>query len=196
MKHLGILAGVVGAAVFVWGAVAQGQTTESARPESASKPPRLHLENPWILIEKTKRKLTLSSGGKAVRVCHIAIGAEPALGKRSARDLRSPSGTYYICVKNPKSKCYLSMGLSYPNIEDAQHALDAKVINRLEYAQIVKANRSKSQPPWNTALGGSIFIHGGGSNRAVTHGCIGLSNKDIRVLFYSVPLGTRVVLRP
>ena len=53
----------------------------------------------------------------------------------------------------------------------------------------------KSIPPWNTPLGGEIFIHGGGETWDWTYGCVALRNKDIEELFKVVAVGTEVVIR-
>jgi murein L,D-transpeptidase YafK len=68
-------------------------------------------------------------------------------------------------VKNPHSKFYLSLGLSYPNTEDAKRGLAKKLISRAQYDQIINAIDRKQIPPQNTKLGGDIYIHGGGSGQ-------------------------------
>ena len=79
----------------------------------------------------------------------------PTRATRYARgDGRTPEGTFYVCVKNPESKYHLSLGLSYPNIEDADRGLSDKLISKREHRVIVEAIRRYRQPPWNTDLGG------------------------------------------
>ena len=45
-------------------------------------------------------------------------------------------------------------------------------------------------------LGGEIGIHGGGSGKNWTLGCVALDAPDIKELFEQLPLGTVVEIRP
>jgi len=116
----------------------------------------------------------------------------PVEDKIKEGDRRTPEGSFYVFVKNEKSAFYLSLGLSYPNIEDAERGLRDGLINRTQYNQIVQAIRSKAAPPQNTPLGGLIYIHGNGSQTDWTWGCVALDDNDIRELFDAVPKGTEV----
>jgi murein L,D-transpeptidase YafK len=98
-------------------------------------------------------------------------------------------------VKNPKSQYYLSLGLSYPNIQDAERGLREGLISREQYDRIAEAIREGRRPPWHTPLGGEIFIHGDGSKKDWTLGCIALHNNDIRELYDVVPVGTPVLIQ-
>ncbi len=60
----------------------------------------------------------------------------------------------------------------------------------------MRALARKRTPPWDTALGGEIFIHGGGTSGDWTAGCVALDNADMQELFDSVPLGTPVRIEP
>jgi len=146
-------------------------------------------------VVKSKRQLSLYSGGQLVRTYRVALGLEPVNDKVKARDMRTPEGNFYICLKNPRSRFCLSLELSYPNIPSAERGLRDHLISRLQRDQIVSAINRKSAPPQNTALGGEIFIHGGGSQTDWTWGCIALDNDDIRELFEAVPLGTPVIVQ-
>jgi lipoprotein-anchoring transpeptidase ErfK/SrfK len=54
-----------------------------------------------------------------------------------------------------------------------------------------------AQPvPWNTALGGEIFIHGHGSGSDWTWGCVALDDADIQELYSLIPVGTPVRIHP
>ena len=50
----------------------------------------------------------------------------------------------------------------------------------------------RNEPPQSTRLGGQIGIHGGGSHKNWTLGCVALDRTDIKVLFEQLPLGTVV----
>jgi murein L,D-transpeptidase YafK len=156
------------------------------------KPLKLPLVQPKIVVEKGARRLTLYSGGERVRVFQAALGFEPVGDKVRQGDGRTPEGDFYVCMKNDKSKFYLSLGLSYPNAEDAERGLRDGIINRAQHKQITSAISRGAKPPWNTALGGEIFIHGGGTTSDWTWGCVALANENIKELFDAVPLGTHV----
>jgi murein L,D-transpeptidase YafK len=180
-------------------AVATRSTSNAARAEPmtretipAQTPLKLPLVDPKIVVSKAARRLSLYSDGRVVRTYKIALGANPVDDKIRQGDRATPEGDFYVCVKNARSNFYLSLGLSYPNIEDAERGLRDKLITRREHARIVQAIRNKKRPPWDTALGGEIFIHGGGTENDWTWGCAALANADIKELFDAVPLGTPV----
>ena len=156
---------------------------------------KLPLIEPRILVVKGKRQLSLYSGGQVVRTYRVALGLDPVKDKVRARDMRTPEGDFYICLKNSKSRFYVSLELSYPNIPNAERGLRDGLISRNQRDRIVSAINRKSAPPQNTALGGEIFIHGGGAQTDWTWGCIALENVDIRELFEAVPVGTPVTVQ-
>ena len=155
-------------------------------------PLKLPLVNPRIVVNKKARQLTLYSEGKVVRTYRCALGLSPVDDKIKAGDRRTPEGDFYVCIKNPKSKFYLSLGLSYPNQQHAERGLRDGLITRAQYNQIRDAINGKRQPPQYTRLGGEIFIHGNGSQSDWTWGCVALDDNHIRELFEAVPVGTPV----
>ena len=166
-------------------------TAETAAPVQPS-PLKFPLVNPKVVVSKSKRQLFLYAGGSVVRTYKIALGTNPIDDKVKQGDRATPEGDFYICVKNERSKFYLSLGLSYPNAEDAERGLRDKLITRATRDRIVSAIKNKRRPPWDTALGGEIFIHGGGTDGDWTWGCIALANADIKELFDALPMGTPV----
>jgi lipoprotein-anchoring transpeptidase ErfK/SrfK len=70
------------------------------------------------------------------------------------------------------------------------------IITREEYDSIVKAINAKEMPPQNTALGGEIYIHGGGIEADWTAGCTALANEDMKEIFDAIPVGTEVKIEP
>jgi L,D-peptidoglycan transpeptidase YkuD (ErfK/YbiS/YcfS/YnhG family) len=60
----------------------------------------------------------------------------------------------------------------------------------------MSALERRERPPWNTPLGGEIFIHGNGSQSDWTWGCVALDNEDMKELFDAIPKGTNVVIEP
>src|SRR5262245_18522722 len=149
-----------------------------------------------IEVLKRSRQLILYSGTSVVKRYRIGLGFNPQGPKVRQGDGRTPEGSYYVCSKNPKSQFFLSLGLSYPNEDDASRGLKDGLISRPQFQQIIAAIRRGGVPLWNTALGGEIFIHGAGSRTDWTWGCVALENDDIRELFDTIPKGTPVIIKP
>jgi L,D-transpeptidase catalytic domain len=160
------------------------------------RPLKLPLAEPRLVVEKGARRLRLYAGGELVRVRRVALGFEPSGDKVKQGDGRTPEGDFYVCMKNEKSNFYLSLGLNYPNEEDAERGLRDGLITKAVAASIVRANRAGRCPAWNTALGGEIFIHGGGTASDWTFGCVALENPEIKELFDTLPRGTPVRINP
>jgi len=155
---------------------------------------KLPLSDPKILVSKSRRRLMLYSNNKVVRVYRIGLGTDPINDKVREGDRRTPEGEFYIFTKNEHSAFYLSLGLSYPNKEDAERGLHDGLITRAQYKAIVDAISRKVAPPQSTPLGGQIYIHGNGSQSDWTWGCVALDDANIRELFDAVPIGTPVVI--
>lgn len=178
--------------------------TRSASPPHPSggtvtaidRPIRGVLKNARIEIFKSKRLLELYNGKELVRAYHVGLGFDPVTRKTRMGDGATPEGNYYVCRKNPYSRFYLSLGLSYPNEHDAKDGLERKLISRAEYKRIARACKNRTCPPWNTKLGGTIFIHGNGSFFDWTLGCIALDDWNMKELYNAVPLGTPVIIHP
>lgn len=144
-------------------------------------PADLHFDR--LVVDKHTRLLTAYAQGEAVRQYRIALGWAPEGHKQVEGDGKTPEGTYFVDGKNPNSRYYKNLGVSYPNAEDqtAAAALDA-------------------------SPGGDIKIHGlpaGQEHLADTHwmrdwtaGCIAVSNEEIDELYARTPLGTPIEIRP
>lgn len=131
-----------------------------------------------------------------MRTYRVGLGLNPVDDKQREGDRATPEGEFYIFTKNPKSAYYLSLGISYPNIEDAERGLRTGLINRAQHDQILSAIKRKAGPPQYTALGGLIYIHGNGAGSDWTWGCVALENEDIKELYDSVDKGTPVTIKP
>jgi murein L,D-transpeptidase YafK len=154
------------------------------------------LSRPRIHILKSRRELRLYSGDQLQRTYRIGLGLNPVPAKAAAGDNATPEGSFTVCIKNPKSAFLLSLGLSYPGPLDADRGLAAGLITAAQHRQILQAARRKRVPPWNTRLGGEIFIHGRGSSTDWTWGCIALDDSDIQELYPRIPVGTPVRIDP
>jgi murein L,D-transpeptidase YafK len=124
------------------------------------------------------------------------LGLSPVVDKIRQGDRATPEGEFYIFTKNDRSAYYLSLGVSYPNIEDAERGLRDGLISRADHDAIVKAIKRAVTPPQHTALGGDIYIHGNGASSDWTWGCVALENEDMRELFDAVRMGTPVTIKP
>jgi len=154
------------------------------------------LKNPLIVVKKKERKLHLYDEAKLVKTYDIGLGFAPVGDKEKQGDGKTPEGEFYIFTKNPRSNYYLSLGVSYPSIDDAARGLREKIISKKEHDAIVKAINEKRTPLQNTKLGGEIYIHGGGAANDWTLGCVALANEDIKELFNGLTVGTNVKIEP
>lgn len=155
------------------------------------------LIEPRIVVAKKARTLTVFSDSRPVATWPIALGTDPTGHKQREGDGRTPEGAYRICIKNPKSRFNLSLGLDYPRVADAVAALADGRIDQPTHDRILAAHEADRCPPWNTPLGGEIFIHGrGGSRGDWTAGCVALDDAQMKMLFYAVGPGTLVVIEP
>lgn len=132
-----------------------------------------------IVIDKSARNMDLYNGDRRLRRYKIDLGFQPNGHKTAKGDGRTPEGTYFIDRKNPASRFYLSLGISYPNSEDRRNAAENGV-----------------DP------GGDIFIHGQPTNSRQaktgdwTAGCIAVSNSEMSTIYALVDIGTPVHIRP
>lgn len=148
-----------------------------------------------IIITKHTRTLTVFDGEEQVLRIPVVLGENPA-DKQREGDLATPEGEFYVCYKNPDSKYHRFLGLSYPNIEDAERGLRENLITPVEFEQIREAVTQKKCPPWKTALGGEIGLHGPCPNVTWTHGCIAMAVDQIERLYDLLDLGDEVAIEP
>jgi hypothetical protein len=136
-----------------------------------------------IVVEKGERRLTLFYRGIPVRKYRVALGKNPVGDKISIGDYKTPEGLYYIIGRNPFSKFYKSLEISYP---DSAHE--------------VRAAELGVHP------GGNIMIHGLPAHQAQlgaehaltdwTEGCIAVTNSEIDELWRAVVLGAYIHIKP
>jgi murein L,D-transpeptidase YafK len=136
-----------------------------------------------ILVEKSARTMTLMHGDKIFKTYKVALSREPIGAKEREGDHKVPEGEYLIDSKNAHSRFHLALHISYPNAADRE-----------------RARRLKVKP------GGNIEIHGldskyawvGGLHRQIdwTDGCIAVTDSEIEEIWASVPVGTKVEIRP
>jgi murein L,D-transpeptidase YafK len=157
-------------------------------------PLELPIDSPRIVVYKSERKLEFYSDKRLLRTYRVGLGFSPVADKKKEGDGATPEGDFYIFVKNNKSAYYLSLGVSYPNAEDAERGFRDGLINKAQRDSILEAIRKKTAPPQYTKLGGLIYIHGNGAGSDWTWGCVALENDDIKELYDAVSVGTPVTI--
>ena len=150
---------------------------------SADSPPAPKPRIDRVVVMKHNRTLALISEGKTVRTYKISLGSAPVGPKEQEGDHKTPEGHYILDRRNPKSKFYKAMHISYPNETDRKHAADRGV------------------PP-----GGDIMLHGlpngfgwlDAAHRALdwTDGCIAVTNQEMDEIWELVPNGTPIEIKP
>lgn len=131
-----------------------------------------------IQVHKSARKMYLLHKGKVLREYDVSLGFTPKGHKQFEGDGKTPEGTYFITHHNPKSRFYLSMGISYPNVKDRAFAA------------------AKGRSP-----GGDIMIHGrtdykGRNQGDWTAGCIAVTDAEMREVYAMVKRNTTIHILP
>ena len=131
-----------------------------------------------VEVHKGQRQLLLLHEDELLKYYEVDLGFAPAGRKKFEGDGRTPEGRYHIDRRNPVSDFFLSLGISYPNRAD-----------------IAAAHAAGRDP------GGDIFIHGqlpAFARRALsrdwTAGCIAVDNREMREIYWMVPVGTPITL--
>ncbi len=150
---------------------------------------------PRVMIVKHDGRLTVMRGRDVLRSFAVVLGRNPA-DKQREGDCATPEGEFYVCYRNPSSRYHRFLGLSYPNAEDAARGLREGLISQVEHDAICAAIAGGMCPPWDTALGGEVGLHGPGPNVTWTHGCVAMSVEQIEWLDGVLALGDRVSIRP
>jgi murein L,D-transpeptidase YafK len=164
--------------------------------QGGRKPIDLPVEKPRIVVRKAARKLDFYNSDSLLRSYAVGLGFNPVPDKRREGDGATPEGEFYIFAKNNKSAYFLSLGISYPNEEDARRGLRDGLITKVQHDAILDAIQKKTAPPQYTKLGGLIYIHGHGARSDWTLGCVALENADIKELYDAVSVGTPVTILP
>ncbi len=154
-----------------------------------------------LVVAKAARSLRLYAGEVLLEEFPVALGRNALADKEVEGDEATPLGEFVICAKNPLSRYYRSLCLSYPNAEDAERGLRTGLIDGDEHAAILAALAAGRVPPQKTRLGGEIYLHGEAAHGeaaqdgdGATRGCIALSDAAILRLFDLLPLGTPVTI--
>ena len=153
---------------------------------------------PVLEIWKRDRRMELRAGSTVVRQFRVVLGREPRDSKRHRGDARTPVGRYYVSNKNPNSRFRRCLGLSYPNVDDAERGYKVGLIDAGQWADIFFANLRGDTPPSHTPLGGWVGIHGFGGRPYIpvdwTLGCVAVSDEEIDYIYDVVPIGSAVII--
>ncbi len=135
-----------------------------------------------ILIVKSEKRLVILGDGAVLKSYPVSLGRTPGKKVRQG-DGKTPEGRYFIDRRNPASRFYKALHISYPNASDVR---DAKAAG--------------------ASPGGQIMIHGlpkgyedlGSAHacRNWTKGCIAVSNAEMDEIWRLVPDGTPVEITP
>jgi murein L,D-transpeptidase YafK len=139
-----------------------------------------------VIVDKSERMLYLFKAGKAYKEYRISLGGFPKGPKLKRGDLRTPEGVYTLDWRNPRSRYYKSIHISYPNDQDR-----------------IRAEQLGVDP------GGDIMLHGehylpalkrtirrAQSQKDWTEGCIALNNEFMDEIWQEVADGTPIEIRP
>lgn len=150
-----------------------------------------------IYVSKMQNTVILKQNGREIGVYPASLGSNSRAGdKQGQGDRRTPSGNFYICTMNDQSAYHLGLGLSYPDIADAKRGLEEGIITQEEHDSIVEAIKKGQKPPWDTALGGAIEIHGMRYEGGGTAGCIAVDNEVMDILWQYSMIGVPVTVGP
>lgn len=153
------------------------------------------LTEPSIKVSKSDGVMTVFDAGEPVKSYRVITGANEG-DKQREGDRRTPEGVFRVVYRNPKSKFVLSLGLDYPNQEDADRGLRSGMISAKQHDAILTAITNGKRPPWNTPLGGEIMIHGAKGKRKGTLGCVAMDDDAIRELYPKIGHGVQVEILP
>jgi hypothetical protein len=169
---------------------------DAAGAGSASGPRRV------VVIDKATRELSVLRDARRVARFPVSFGLDPVSDKRRVHDLATPEGLYAITHRTSRTRFHRSLGLSYPNLADAQRGLAEGIVSEAAYRRVAAAVAKGRAAPCDTGLGCAIAIHGGGVYRREgadfardwTEGCIALEDADMEELFRLCRTGDPVLI--
>jgi murein L,D-transpeptidase YafK len=136
-----------------------------------------------VLVIKSEKRLYLMDKRERFASFPVTFGAEPVGHKQMQGDERTPEGHYTLTYKNPKSKFYKSIRISYPNAKDRENARRLGV----DPGGDIMIHGLKKGWEWAESLASFFYW---------TNGCIALSNRDMDRVWEAVDPGTPIEIRP
>lgn len=142
-----------------------------------------HTKADKVLVVKSSRIMMLLKDGEILKAYKVSLGKQPKGHKVKAGDQRTPEGSYVLDSRNPQSKFYKAIHISYPNRSD------------------ITAAQSLGVSPGN-----GIMIHGlpnklgelGRIHRRWdwTDGCIAVTNEEMNEIWELISDGTPIEIKP
>lgn len=175
MRHLVVLVCVL--AVFPWAVLGDGVPN-----------PTLPYADE-VIVKKSERKLQLLKDGKAYRTYRIVLGFSPVGHKQKAGDGKTPEGQYFLDWRNPDSRFYKSIHISYPNARDRRNARKLGVSPGGLIMIHGQPNPDKEVRNYDNYRG---FVVG----EDWTEGCIAVSNMDMDEIWQATRDETPVRILP
>ena len=136
-----------------------------------------------VLVIKSDRKMYLIKNGRVIRAYTISLGLNPVGHKQQQGDQRTPEGIYILQHRNPQSKYYKSILMSYPNEQDRRQA-EARGVDPGGYLAIHGLPARTKEEEWD-------YIE-----RDWTDGCIAVTNNEMEEIWYLVDDGTLIEILP
>jgi murein L,D-transpeptidase YafK len=180
--------------------------TVTKRAQALEEQIGLPADEAWIWIDKSERLMVVNNGRGYREAFHIALGEAPEGDKAVEGDGRTPEGEFHVCRRVTNERFQRFLALSYPGRADARRGRRQRILRPVEYRSLIEQRRRNECPPWDTALGGNIGIHGYGERTEYglrhalgqdwTEGCIGVNNDEIDRIYNHTRTGTRVLIVP
>lgn len=136
-----------------------------------------------VVVLKSRRLLVLMKGDEKIKEYTVALGSDPVGPKVREGDHKTPEGLYVLDRRNPKSRFYKSIHISYPSPQDRERASKLGV-----------------------APGGDVMIHGLPNGfgwlghvhrrRDWTDGCVAVTDDEMDEIWGMVADGTPIEIKP
>ncbi|MBP9679774.1 MAG: L,D-transpeptidase [Bacteriovorax sp.] len=149
----------------------------------------------YIVVSKMNQKVFLFSGNKIVRIYPVVFGKNPIGAKQFEGDLKTPEGHYFIAEKNPESKYYKSLQISYPNKEESEYAHSQGKLpgSEIMFHGLPNVNANESIGERFKRIG-ITKAQSMGINW--TRGCMAMTNENIDEMYTLISLKTLVEICP
>jgi murein L,D-transpeptidase YafK len=136
-----------------------------------------------IIIEKSKRTLTLLKQDNEVKTYRIALGRDPVGPKVMRGDNKTPEGLYFVDEKIRDTVYHRALHLTYPSLADIEKAKSLGV----EPGGDIEIHGMRDTQEW---MGDRHYLFDW------TYGCIALTNGEIDEIWNLVGLWTPVEIKP
>lgn len=177
--RIGLAVGIIIIGIVIWSKV-------MARWGSGSPPAPYPADQQadLIVVNKAARHLVLIRQGRVIGRYAVSLGSGADQGaKRREGDKKTPEGRYMIDGRNPHSRFYLSLHISYPDLNDVQRGK----VGGYKPGENIMIHGVPNGWGWLS----SIFSH-----FDWTDGCIAVSNADMQEIWARVSTGVAITIAP